>query len=96
MSRIGDGSLRIVNAAHERCNGRSRFRGLGCVLTVAGYQRAIDIGVYPLVGPLRPTVGSLMEHLAAPSPEYCETIYRRVVPYLSARGLGAWAAVRRT
>ena len=28
MSRIGDGSLRIVNAAHERCNGRSRFRGV--------------------------------------------------------------------
>ena len=26
MSRIGDGSFRIVNAAHERCNGRSRFR----------------------------------------------------------------------
>ena len=26
MSRIGDDSFRIVNAAHERCNGRSRFR----------------------------------------------------------------------
>jgi radical SAM protein (TIGR04043 family) len=58
-------------------------------LTVAGCRRAIDMGVYPFVVPLRPTVGSLMEHLAAPSPEYCETIYRRVVPYLTARGLGA-------
>jgi radical SAM protein (TIGR04043 family) len=58
-------------------------------LTVAGCQRAIDIGVYPFVVPLRPTVGSLMEHLTAPPPQYCETIYRRVVPYLTARGLGA-------
>ena len=58
-------------------------------LTVAGCRRAIDIGVYPFVVPLRPTVGSLMEDLVAPSPEYCETIYRRVVPYLTARGLGA-------
>lgn len=58
-------------------------------LTVAGCQRAIDIGVYPFVVPLRPTVGSLMENMVAPSPEYCETIYRRVVPYLTARGLGA-------
>jgi radical SAM protein (TIGR04043 family) len=58
-------------------------------LTVAGCRRAIDIGVYPFVVPLRPTVGSLMAHMPAPAPEYCETIYRRVVPYLAARGLGA-------
>src|SRR5207247_9552484 len=58
-------------------------------LTVEGCRRAADIGVYPFVVPLRPTVGSLMEHMTAPSPEYCETIYRRVVPYLAARGLGA-------
>ena len=58
-------------------------------LIVEGCRRAIDIGVYPFVVPLRPTVGSLMEHMTAPSPEYCETIYRRVVPYLAARGLGA-------
>ena len=58
-------------------------------LTVEGCRRAIDIGVYPFVVPLRPTVGSLMEDMVAPSPEYCETIYRRVVPYLAVRGLGA-------
>jgi radical SAM protein (TIGR04043 family) len=58
-------------------------------VTVAGCRRAIDMGVYPFVVPLRPTAGSLMEDLAAPSPEYCEAIYRRVVPYLTARGLGA-------
>jgi radical SAM protein (TIGR04043 family) len=58
-------------------------------LIVAGCRRAIDIGVYPFVVPLRPTVGSLMAELRPPSPEYCETIYRRVVPYLAARGLAA-------
>ena len=61
-------------------------------LIVEGCRRAIDIGVYPFVVPLRPTVGSLMEDLVAPSPEYCETIYRRVVPYLKARGIGAHTA----
>ena len=60
-------------------------------LIVDGCRRAIDIGVYPFAVPLRPTVGSLMEDLVAPSPEYCETIYRRVVPYLRARGLGSHA-----
>lgn len=58
-------------------------------LTVAGCRRAIDIGVYPFIVPLRPTVGSLMADMVAPSPQYCESIYRRVVPYLAARGLGA-------
>lgn len=58
-------------------------------LTVEGCRRAIDMGVYPFVVPLRPTAGSLMERLAAPSPGYTEAIYRRVAPYLTARGLGA-------
>ncbi len=58
-------------------------------LTVEGCRRAIDLGVYPFVVPLRPTVGSLMERLDAPSADYTEAIYRRVAPYLAARGLGA-------
>jgi radical SAM protein (TIGR04043 family) len=58
-------------------------------LIAAGCRRAIDIGVYPFIVPLRPTVGSLMQDMVAPAPEYCETIYRRVVPYLAARGLAA-------
>jgi hypothetical protein len=33
-----------------------------------------------------------MEELPAPPPEYCETIYRRVVPYLRERGIGAHTA----
>ncbi len=58
-------------------------------LTVEGCRRAIDLGVYPFVVPLRPTVGSLMERLEAPSAGYTEAVYRRVAPYLAARGLGA-------
>jgi biotin synthase-related radical SAM superfamily protein len=58
-------------------------------LTVEGCRRAIDMGVYPFVVPLRPTMGSLMADLPPPPPEYCESVYRRVVPYLAARGLGA-------
>ncbi len=64
-------------------------------LIVAGCRRAIDMGVYPFVVPLRPTMGSLMEDLIAPTPEYCETIYRRVVPYLRERGIGAAHGGRR-
>lgn len=56
---------------------------------VEGCRRAIDIGVYPFVVPLRPTVGSLMGDRLPPSPDYIESIYRQVVPYLTAQGLDA-------
>jgi radical SAM protein (TIGR04043 family) len=58
-------------------------------LTVAGCRRAVDMGVYPFVVPLRPIAGSLLEDCRPPSAEYTESIYRQVVPYLTARGLGA-------
>ena len=61
-------------------------------LTIDGCKRAIDMGVYPFVVPLRPIAGSLMEDLPPPSAEYAETIYRQVVPYLTARGLSAEGA----
>jgi radical SAM protein (TIGR04043 family) len=56
-------------------------------LTALGCQRAIDIGVYPFVVPLRPIAGSLMEDQVPPTAAYMERIYRKVVPYLTARGL---------
>jgi radical SAM protein (TIGR04043 family) len=61
-------------------------------LTVDGCKRAIDMGVYPFVVPLRPIAGSLMGDLPPPTAEYTETIYRQVVPYLTARGLSAEGA----
>lgn len=56
-------------------------------LTVAGCKRAIDIGVYPFVVPLRPIAGSLMADCLPPDAAYAGRIYHQVVPYLLARGL---------
>ncbi len=58
-------------------------------LTIDGCRRAIDMGVYPFVVPLRPIAGSLMEACRPPTADYTENVYRQVVPYLKARGLGA-------
>ncbi|MCW2719553.1 MAG: Radical domain protein, partial [Pseudonocardia sp.] len=62
-------------------------------LTIDACKRAIDIGVYPFVVPLRPVAGSLMENVPAPSREYTEPIYRKVAGFLAERGLGADTAV---
>jgi radical SAM protein (TIGR04043 family) len=56
-------------------------------LTVEGCRRAIDIGVYPFVVPLRPVAGSLMEHVLPPDGAYTNRIYRRVLSYLNERKL---------
>ncbi|WP_298796859.1 MSMEG_0568 family radical SAM protein [Pseudonocardia sp. 73-21] len=62
-------------------------------LTIDACKRAVDIGVYPFVVPLRPVAGSLMEDVPAPSREYTEPIYRKVAGFLAERGLGAHTAV---
>jgi radical SAM protein (TIGR04043 family) len=62
-------------------------------LTVEMCRRAVDIGVYPFVVPLRPVAGSLMESVPAPAREYTEPIYRKVAGFLAERGLGADTAV---
>ncbi|HEY3200718.1 MAG TPA: MSMEG_0568 family radical SAM protein [Actinomycetes bacterium] len=59
-------------------------------LTVAGCRRAIDVGVYPFVVPLRPVPGTPMGDLLPPDATYMESVYRRVVPYLVEGGLGSW------
>lgn len=58
-------------------------------LTVEGCKRAIDMGVYPFVVPLRPTPGSLMQDLLPPPKEAVEAVYRQIVPYLALRGMSA-------
>jgi radical SAM protein (TIGR04043 family) len=58
-------------------------------LTVEGCRRAIDIGVFPFVVPIRPVAGSLMEDVIPPSREYTESIYRKVAAYMSERGMAA-------
>jgi radical SAM protein (TIGR04043 family) len=58
-------------------------------VTVERIKRAVDLGVYPFVVPLRPVPGSLMEDLLPPPPAYVESMYRQVVPHMLARGLTA-------
>jgi radical SAM protein (TIGR04043 family) len=58
-------------------------------LTVAGCRRAIDMGVYPFVVPLRPVAGSLMQDLQPPSAAYTNAVYQRVASYMALRGMDA-------
>lgn len=55
-------------------------------LTAEGCRRAVDIGVYPFVVPLRPIPGSILQDVLPPPPEYVESMYRQVVPHLVAGG----------
>jgi len=56
-------------------------------LTVQGCRRAVDLGVFPFVVPIRPVAGSLMADVLPPGREYTERIYRQVAQYMSERGL---------
>lgn len=58
-------------------------------ITIDGCKRAIDIGVYPFIVPLRPVPGSLMADAVPPELEYTERIARHVAPYLVERGITA-------
>lgn len=61
-------------------------------LTVEGCRRAIDIGVYPFVVPLRPVAGSLMDGTPPPDPAYTTKINRQVVGYMTLRGMHSTVA----
>lgn len=58
-------------------------------LTIEGCKRAVDIGVYPFIVPLRPVPGSLMADAVPPTADYTERIAREVAPMLVERGLTA-------
>jgi radical SAM protein (TIGR04043 family) len=58
-------------------------------LTVQGCRRAIDMGVFPFVVPIRPVAGSLMEHVRPPDRAYTERIYQQVGAYMAERGMDA-------
>lgn len=61
-------------------------------LVVEGCRRAIDIGVYPFVVPLRPVAGSLMADVPPPDAAYTNRIYRRVLAYMTLRGMNSATA----
>jgi radical SAM protein (TIGR04043 family) len=56
-------------------------------LTEEGCRRAIELGVYPFVVPLRPVPGTLMADVPPPDPDYVAGVYRSVSAMLSEHGL---------
>jgi radical SAM protein (TIGR04043 family) len=52
-----------------------------------GCRRAIEMGVYPFVVPLRPVPGTAMADTPAPDPDYVASIYRTVSAMLAESGL---------
>lgn len=62
-------------------------------LIVEGCRRAVDIGVYPFVVPLRPVAGSLLQDARPPSSTYSSGVYRQVADYMTEQGMSADDAV---
>jgi radical SAM protein (TIGR04043 family) len=56
-------------------------------LTEEGCRRAIELGVYPFVVPLRPVPGTLMADVPPPDPDYVADVYRSVSAMLASGGL---------
>ncbi len=52
-----------------------------------GCRRAVEMGVYPFVVPLRPVPGTLLEGSEAPDPDYVASIYSSVSAMLAEAGL---------
>lgn len=52
-----------------------------------GCRRAIEMGVYPFVVPLRPVPGTLMADTPAPDAQYVASVYRSVSAMLAESGL---------
>ena len=52
-----------------------------------GCRRAIEMGVYPFVVPLRPVPGTLMADAPAPDPDYVTSLYRSVSAMIADAGL---------
>jgi radical SAM protein (TIGR04043 family) len=57
-------------------------------LIEAGCARAIAMGVYPFVVPLRPVPGTLLGDAPPPDPDYVADVYRTVSAMLAEHGLG--------
>jgi len=56
-------------------------------LIIDGCRRAVEMGVYPFVVPLRPVPGTLMADSPAPDPDYVARIYGEVSAMIAAAGL---------
>lgn len=56
-------------------------------VTVENCKRAIDMGVYPFIVPLRPVPGTILGESVPPPREYVARIYQQVVPHMLRRGM---------
>jgi len=52
-----------------------------------GCRRAIEMGVYPFVVPLRPVPGTLLQDSPTPDADYVGSVYRSVSAMLAESGL---------
>jgi radical SAM protein (TIGR04043 family) len=53
----------------------------------AGCRRAVEMGVYPFVVPLRPMPGTILADAPAPDPDYVGEVYRSVSAMLTEHGM---------
>lgn len=53
----------------------------------AGCRRAVEMGVYPFVVPLRPMPGTILADAPAPDPDYVGDVYRSVSAMLTEHGM---------
>lgn len=58
-------------------------------VTLDGCRRAIALGVYPFVVPLRPMLGTFMAKVEPPSVEYTHRVYTAVADMLAGAGLSS-------
>jgi radical SAM protein (TIGR04043 family) len=101
LARVAAGKAKLGVEGYFRCweravevFGRARVTtyvilGMGerRELIEEGCARAIALGVYPFVVPLRPVPGTLMADTPAPDPEYVASVYRSVSAMLAESGL---------
>jgi radical SAM protein (TIGR04043 family) len=101
LARVASGKARCGVDGYFRCWDRAvAIFGRGRVTTYVilgmgerrelieeGCRRAIEMGVYPFVVPLRPVPGTLMADTPPPPAEYVASVYRLVSAMLAESGL---------
>jgi radical SAM protein (TIGR04043 family) len=101
LERVAAGKARCGIEGYFRCWERAvEVFGRGRVTTYVilgmgerpeliedGCRRAIAMGVYPFVVPIRPVPGTLLQDVPTPDPDYVAAIYRTVSAMLDDSGL---------
>ena len=61
--------------------------GEDLAVTVESCKRAVEMGVYPFIVPLRPVPGTILGESVPPPRDYVESVYRQVVPHMRRHGM---------